>query len=286
MSFMDVYAPFNLWNRSYAGTQARATILMHRIPDVQPSPRIELSADVKSAVRVLQIFQLYAELKAPASLATVSQRLEMPKSSCQALLRTLEAHGYLANRDDTKDYYPTRKLYEEMRVIVEEDPLLKDLMPLLRELSDATGETVFLARRHDLMSHYLEVVQGKQSLRFAGVAGDRRPLYIGAAGQSLLGGMPKAERVAVVNRLQFERFSPNTLPNGAALLKKVDEGLKRGWFMSIGGYQIEVSSIGNYVWLNDQLYAIVIAAPTQRIERNQQALGRQVMDLCARVTQR
>ncbi|WP_197424953.1 IclR family transcriptional regulator [Bordetella sp. N] len=245
-----------------------------------------MSADVKSAVRVLQIFQLYAEIKAPASLATISQRLEMPKSSCQALLRTLEAHGYLSNRDESKDYYPTRKLYDEMRTIVEEDPFLKDLMPLLEELSDATGESVFLARRQDLMAHYLEIVQGRQSLRFAGTAGERRPLYIGAAGQSLLGGMPKAERVALVNRLEFERFSPNTITSGAALLKQVEEGVKRGWFMSIGGFQLEVSSIGNYVWLNEQLYAIVIAAPTQRIERNQKTLSRLVMDLCARVTER
>ncbi|MBO9355191.1 helix-turn-helix domain-containing protein [Bordetella petrii] len=245
-----------------------------------------MNADVKSAVRVLQIFQLFAQIKMPASLSTVSQRLDMPKSSCQALLRTLEAHGYLANRDDTKDYYPTRKLYEEMRVIVEEDPLLKDLMPLLKELSDTTGETVFLARRQDRMAHYLEVVQGQQTLRFAGTAGELRPLYIGASGLSLLGGMPKDERVALVNRIEFERFSPKTVTNGAALLKRVAEGLGRGWFMSVGGYQLEVSSIGNYVWLNGQLYAIVIAAPTQRVERNQKVLSRYIVDLCARVTER
>jgi len=172
-----------------------------------------------------------------------------------------------------------------MRVIVEEDPFLKDLMPLLQELSDASGESVFLARRQDLMAHYLEIVQGRQALRFAGTAGERRPLYIGAAGQSLLGGMPKAERVALVNRIRFERFSPNTITSATALLKEVEVGVKRGWFMSIGGYQQEVSSIGNFVWLNGQLYAIVIAAPTQRIERNQKTLSRLVMDLCARVTE-
>ena len=247
--------------------------------------RNRLTPDVKSAVRVLQIFQLFAETKVPASLATISQQLEMPKSSCQALLRTLETHGYVANRDESKNYYPTRKLYEQMRVIVEEDPFLKDLMPLLQELSDASGESVFLAHRQDLMAHYLEIVQGRQALRFAGTAGERRPLYIGAAGQSLLGGMPKAERVALVNRIRFERFSPNTITSATALLKEVEVGVKRGWFMSIGGYQQEVSSIGNFVWLNGQLYAIVIAAPTQRIERNQKTLSRLVMDLCARVTE-
>ncbi|WP_158219323.1 MULTISPECIES: IclR family transcriptional regulator [unclassified Achromobacter] len=241
---------------------------------------------MKSAVRVLQIFQLFAELKTPASLASISQRLEMPKSSCQALLRTLEAHGYLSNRDDTKDYYPTRKLFEQMRVIVEQDPLLKDLMPLLQALSDETGETVFLARREGTLVHYMEVVQGRQTLRFAGLAGDRSPLYIGAAGQSLLGGMPKAERVALVNQLEFQRYSPNTIVSASALLKQIDEGLKKGWFLSIGGFQQEVSSIGNYVWLNDNLYAIVIAAPTQRVERNQKSISRHIVDLCARVTQR
>ncbi|CAN5304093.1 helix-turn-helix domain-containing protein [soil metagenome] len=243
------------------------------------------NVDVKSAVRVVQIFQLFADIQRPASLAFISTRMGMPKSSCQALLRTLEAHGYLNHRDESKDYYPTRRLYDETRTIVEQDPLLKDLRPLLRALRDATGETVFLARRDGLQSHYMEVVEGGQTLRFAGVAGERRPLYIGAAGHSLLGGMERAERSALIATIQFERFSPKTITNATTLLRHVNEGVKRGWFMSIGAYEVEVSSIGGFIRLNGETYAIVVAAPTQRIERNQKIISRLVVDLCSSVTQ-
>jgi DNA-binding IclR family transcriptional regulator len=243
------------------------------------------SADVKSAVRVVQIFHFFSEIQEPASLALISTRLGMPKSSCQALLRTLEAHGYLNHFDGLKNYYPTRRLYDEARVIVEHDPLLRDLRPSLKALSDATGETVFLARRHALQSHYIEVVEGGQTLRFAAKAGDRRPLYIGAAGLSLLGGMEEGERLALVAQIAFEKYSPKTVTNATALCRQVNEGLKRGWFISVGAYQAEVASIGNFIRLNGEVYAIVVAAPTQRLERNQKAISRAVVDLCKRVTQ-
>ncbi|CAN5438334.1 N/A [soil metagenome] len=246
---------------------------------------MQSNADVKSAVRVVQIFQLFAQLQHPASLALISSRLAMPKSSCQALLRTLEANGYLFHRNDSKDYYPTRRLYDEMSAIVERDPLSKDLRPALVELRDATGETVFLARRDGLQSHYMEVVEGGQTLRFAGVAGERRPLYIGAAGHCLLGGMERAARIALVEQIRFERFSPKTITSAATLLRHVNDGIKRGWFMSIGAFEVEVSSIGNFVRLDGEIYAIVVAAPTQRIERNQKTISRLVMDACARVTE-
>ena len=48
------------------------------------------SGDVKSAVRVIQIFRLFAELKRPLALSSISSKLAFPKSSCLALLnRTL-----------------------------------------------------------------------------------------------------------------------------------------------------------------------------------------------------
>ena len=241
------------------------------------------SGDVKSAVRVIQIFQLFAELKRPLPLSSISVKLAFPKSSCLALLKTLEAHGYLYQINDTRTYYPTRRLLLEGKAIAENDPFLSHVRPLLQDLCDATNETVFLAKRTGMLSHYVEVLESDQTLRYAATVGEKRPLHIGAAGQSLLAAMDENEREAMLSTMEFEKFSSETITSAMALRRLIEQGKARGWFMSIGGYQSDVASIGNYVWINGEAYAIVVAAPTNRLKNNEAAFSRAVLHCCSRI---
>jgi IclR family acetate operon transcriptional repressor len=241
--------------------------------------------DVKSARRVVQIFQLFAELRRPVPLALISKRLELPKSSCLALLKTLESNGYLYRLNEGKDYYPTRRMFNETRIITDNDPLLSSMGPLLRGLRETTGETVYLAKREGHLSHYVEVVESDQTLRFAATVGEKRQLHIGAAGQCLLAAIPDEERSALIDELELTKYSANTITSAAKLKKVLAEGKARGWYLSVGGYQSGVASIGNYVWINAEAYAIVVAGPTERIVENEQAIGRAVAALCKKITQ-
>ena len=247
-------------------------------------PNQPRATDVKSAVRVLQIFQLFAELRQPASLTVISQRLGLPKSSCLALLKTLEANGYLYQLNDFRDYYPTRRIWKEAKVIAESDPFLARLRPMLQSLSEQTQETAFLARRSGTEVHYVEVIESGQALRFAATVGEKRPLYIGAAGLSLLGAMPLPERKALVAGLDFRKFSDRT-PHAAALLDSVEEGLARGWFLSIDAYQAGVSSIGQFLRLNDEDYAVVVAAPTDRLRGKEDLIAQAISVVCRSMRQ-
>jgi IclR family acetate operon transcriptional repressor len=241
--------------------------------------------DVKSARRVVQIFQLFAELKQPVPLSLISKRLDLPKSSCLALLKTLEGNGYLYRLNDGKDYYPTRRIFHEARIISDNDPLLSSMGPLLHGLRQATGETVYLAKRTGHLSHYVEVVESDQTLRYAATVGEKRQLHIGAAGQCLLAAMDDAERDALIDELDLTKYSPNTITSPAKFKKAITEGKARGWFLSVGGYQSGVASIGNYVWINGEAYAIVVAGPSQRVVDNEPSIGRSVVALCKKITQ-
>ena len=244
----------------------------------------ESSTDVKSARRVLEIFQLFAEMRGAASLATVSKRLEMPRSSCLALLKTLEANGYLYCFNESLDYYPTRRMWNDMQIIIDNDPLLSRIRPILQELCQETGETVFLAKRNGQLSHYIEVVQSGHALRYAASVGEKRQIHIGAAGQCLLGAMNEKERNAFIDKLPLDAFSPNTITDAETYKALIAEGKERGWFLSLGGYQAEVASVGNYIFINGEAYAVVVAGPTQRIRDNAEQIGKKVVEYCRKVT--
>ena len=56
--------------------------------------------------------------------------------------------------------------------------------------------------------------------------------------------------------------------------------------MSIGGYQSEVASVGHYVWIHGEAYAIVVGAPTRRVKGNETSIGRAVAKYCEKISDR
>jgi len=105
------------------------------------------SALVKSASRALQVFEAFAEAGGVLSLAQVSRALDIPRSSCLALLRTFLSRGYLY-QIGANGYYPTRKLYEMAEEIARHDPLIERVLPVATALRDKTKETVILGQRY------------------------------------------------------------------------------------------------------------------------------------------
>jgi IclR family KDG regulon transcriptional repressor len=54
-----------------------------------------IAAIVKSAARVLSIFEYFERMRVPRTLSEISQDLEYPISSALALLRSVQAMGYM-----------------------------------------------------------------------------------------------------------------------------------------------------------------------------------------------
>ena len=64
---------------------------------------MDMNGNVKSAARVLDILELLARSEAPMALKDLVSILALPKSSAHALLRTLQARGYVER--DAADRY-------------------------------------------------------------------------------------------------------------------------------------------------------------------------------------
>ena len=60
---------------------------------------------VKTALRVIEIIETYAREKR-ASLSELARLLDVPVSSCLALIRTLTGLGYLYETGRRQGYYP------------------------------------------------------------------------------------------------------------------------------------------------------------------------------------
>ena len=159
-----------------------------------------MNSDVKSAKRVLSILQFFAQTKAPATLTQISSALGFPKSSCLALLDTLEGEGYA--RLDAGRYYLTRRWLNEARIVAEHDQLTALVRPELERLRDTLGETLILGQRSGRRVVYLDVAEPDRVVRFTAWTGQTKPLHASASGRALLGATGLAAMTPIAARAQ------------------------------------------------------------------------------------
>ena len=223
-------------------------------------------ATVKSADRTLQILEAFAAAGEPLGIAELARRLAIPVSACYALLRTLEVRGYLYELGLRKGWYPTLRWLQKAREVAEHDPMLERVTPVLEALGKATGETIVFGKRSGTEVVYLNVVESPHSIRYSAQPGDRKPLHSSSAGKAILGALPPAERTALIDTLKLARVTPNTIVRRELLEKDLEASAKRGWYATRGENVADVHALGATVRIDGELYAVVIAGPTHRIE--------------------
>lgn len=240
-----------------------------------------MNSDVKSAKRVLSILQFFAQTKAPATLTQISSALGFPKSSCLALLDTLEGEGYA--RLDGGRYYLTRRWLNEARIVAEHDQLTALVRPELERLRDTLGETLILGQRSGRRVVYLDVAEPDRVVRFTAWAGQLKPLHASASGRALLGAMDEPERKHLLESLPLDRYTDKTPTTLAALRKELDRGLRRGWHVNLGEHQADTLSIACALRLYGTPYCLVVGAPMDRARARAEEIGRALAAACERL---
>ncbi len=226
---------------------------------------------VKTAARTLDVFEVFAEARAPLTLSDLARRLDIPLSSCHALVRTLQRRGYLYVFDRQRLIYPTRRLAEVARTIVANDPVLERIGPFLEQLRDATGETVLLGKREGDVVRYLDVVEGTHTIRYTAAPGEAKPLHSSAIGKCLLGALPQAACAALLARLPLPEVTAITLTSASALQDDLCVSRARGYFATRGENVADVMALAVERTLAGDSFGIALAGPITRMTRHEDA---------------
>jgi DNA-binding IclR family transcriptional regulator len=222
--------------------------------------------NVKTADRILDVFETFAEEIRPLSLSELARLLSIPASSCFGLIRTLENRGYLYTVQRRSGYYPTKRLLEMAERIIAHDPLLDRIAPLLEKLRDDTGETVLLGKLQAGKLVYLHVVESQQSIRYTARAGELRWIHANSMAKAILGRMAPAERHAYLKGFEWPRLTDRTLLTEQAFEADLDTAGKRGWYGNLGESVTDLVGLSWPVEINQECYAISVSGPRHRME--------------------
>ncbi|CAM5451081.1 IclR family transcriptional regulator OS=Streptomyces fumanus OX=67302 GN=GCM10018772_64910 PE=4 SV=1 [Streptomyces fumanus] len=143
-------------------------------------------AQVKSAVRTVELLEYFAGRPGMHSLAAVQEAVGYPKSSLYMLLRTLVELGWVeTDATGTRYGIGVRALLVGTSYI-DGDEVVAAARPTLDRLSDDTTETIHLARLDGTNVVYLATRQSQHYLRPFTRVGRRLPADSTSLGKALL----------------------------------------------------------------------------------------------------
>ncbi|MDZ5620991.1 IclR family transcriptional regulator [Nocardioides bizhenqiangii] len=182
---------------------------------------------VKSAARALDLLDEIAA-NGPGTQLQLSTRLNIPKSSLHALLRTMTERGWLQT-DPTGSVYRLgiRSLVVSSAYLTG-DPVLSRAAAVMDEISAATEETVNLGRLDGNHVIYTAKRESVHPLRMHSPVGRRLPAYSTALGRAILAEQPDHVRASLVPH-DIAPITAHTVTDRDAVLTIIEDAARLGY---------------------------------------------------------
>ncbi len=239
---------------------------------------------IKSAGRVLEVFEHLRTVGEPQTATRIGRALGWPKSSTNALLKSLVALGYLSFDRTRATYFPT------LRVTRLGEWLPPRLLGggatarLLDELSAATGETITLSMQNDQSMQLLRVLPGTFPISLQVREGYLVPLFETGIGAAFLSTLDDE----AIRRLA-ERPSPRATRRSARIdiervLSEVRTVRRQGWVAAYDRLTADTGAVAMPLPapIDGRALVVAIAGLSDRIRRNETQLLRTLRKTVAR----
>lgn len=249
-----------------------------------PVANLVAPSTVKSADRVLTLFELLGTWGREMSHTEIADALGIPKSSLTQLLRNMVGRNWLAYSPVSKGYSLGSAFARLARRAGRAADLASIAAPVLAELTARTAESSALNVLKGDGAEVVATVLGPQRLVSHMRLGDMAPLYATSGAKVILAYLPVEMQDDYVRRVTFKAATPATLHSVRALRSQLrtirQEGLAYSfdeWTPGITGMARPVLSLSG-----DVLGAVNVAMPSMRYNEAVRAL---VADALAHATE-
>ena len=116
------------------------------------------SSAIKSAKRVLEVFEFFAQRRGSATIGEISKALGYPQSSTSVLMKCLHELRYMQHDVRQRTYRPTLRLALTSSWLRDQHFSGSELTSLMTALRDETGGSVVLGIQNGIDLQYIQVV--------------------------------------------------------------------------------------------------------------------------------
>ncbi|WP_405674662.1 IclR family transcriptional regulator [Streptomyces sp. NBC_01511] len=221
---------------------------------------------MQSVLNALRVLEEVAA-RQPVGVADLARALDLPKSSAQRALRTLDTAGWIrpAGGEVTRWVLTTKALRVGRRATGELS--LRDVaVPLMEELRRRTDETVHLTVPDGDKVVLIERLETSQAVRIILALGTHLPIHASANGKAVLA----ASAPAVIDRQlteKLEEFTEATVTDEDVLRAELARIRERGYATNSGEWRSDVSAVAAPVLgeTGTPVASISVNMPTSRM---------------------
>ncbi len=237
--------------------------------------------------RGLAILDILAETMRPMGVTELADQLDLDKSTVHRLLTTLVRRGYARQVSHTRNYALGAQalvLYDAFQAHLDLQEICR---PLLREITDMTGETSHLAVLSGMNIVFVDWIASPQVMGVRTVVGRSEPAWCTALGKAILAVLPEEERDAMLRDTEFKAYTDRTLVTLSDMEADLALSAERGWAMDNEEFLLGVRCLSAAV-LDRTGYPVAamgISAPATRLSLARcRKVGRDISEIAKRAS--
>ena len=222
---------------------------------------------IQSLARADAILSAVMAHEGPASLSTLSEALQLNKTTVFNLAESLVMLGFLQRATPGKGYQLGLRCLELGRQVAKKLPILEISRPSLRELCQATRETVNLAVPYLHEGIILEALQSQQAVRAVAYAGARTNYHSSACGKAMFAYFPDEQRQWLYKTAGLEKMTDHTIVSVPKLEAELETVRQTGFATDRQENEIGAFCVGMPIFgpFNEIAGAISVSGVIQRM---------------------
>lgn len=198
-------------------------------PEAKGSGGKERAAGTDMVGKALGLLVLLGDEPRGASAAEISRRAELPFSTTYRLLGSLARDGFVDYEPDGRRYHLGLRIFQLGQRVSNHHGFAGAAMPVLRRVTEQTGEATILSVRDG--HHHLTVnkVDGPQMFRVTSDPGHLGSLSATAVGKALVAFAEGAEREKLLAELPLEQLTEKSITDRDAFRREIDQVRRQGY---------------------------------------------------------
>ena len=224
---------------------------------------------VESFSRGFKLLSIICKSTTPLSLSELSKQSDLSISTIQRLTYTLQ-HMDLLDRDHrTKKFKIGPEMITLSFTVIDNLVLKKIAYPYMQELNGKINEVVALAVFSGTQVILVESTETRQILNVSTSGGVSIPFHATASGKAMLAFLPEAEVDTLLGKLNFEKFTENTITSLKAFKAELPKVRECGFASAIDENSYGLSAVAAPIRGNDGtvLAALTVLVPTVRVSK-------------------
>ncbi|MDF2048745.1 MULTISPECIES: IclR family transcriptional regulator [unclassified Arthrobacter] len=179
--------------------------------------------------KALSLLVLLGDEPRGASAAEISRRAELPFSTTYRLLGSLARDGFVDYEPDGRRYHLGLRIFQLGQRVSNHHGFAGTAMPVLRRVTEQTGEATILSVRDG--NHHLTVnkVDGPQIFRVTSDPGHLGSLSTTAVGKALVAFAEDAERERLLAELPLEALTDKSITDRQLFRDEIERTRRRGY---------------------------------------------------------